>query len=408
MQPSIDPSLPFSVFMGSLSRVGLEGLYLGSGLSEEATGWDCLTHLPSGFERAVCGDDLSEWVERRRVTRAIRERLELPFELTSEIALIMGAVHVESTGTDHGTKLVIRQHDGVDVEVPSEHDTTSLRPDGVMRGMEVGDQVVAATIIYDQISAERVRGQVLAWVVGEPPIVVPDYGLGLGANLIRSWLVDMISGNVILEPLDEQASATMRRDIQRVHGSCDGDPASDPGLALELLRAIRDGFGASVIFEPWRWELDLPPEEVAAGSDDLWKTGTIPTLPPARLVKNARAAEEYAAEVMRAVGFTDARATAGGADGGIDVDSSLGVAQVKMEALATTRPTVQMLFGVATVEGKFPLFFSLAGYTAQALVWAERAGVACFEFEFDGGIKALTLNARQLLATGRTDPSQES
>jgi len=43
------------------------------------------------------------------------------------------------------------------------------------------------------------------------------------------------------------------------------------------------------------------------------------------------AAEEYAAEVMRALGFFDAQVTGSGADGGVDVRAKDAVAQVKME-----------------------------------------------------------------------------
>lgn len=98
--------------------------------------------------------------------------------------------------------------------------------------------------------------------------------------------------------------------------------------------------------------------------------------PERRLIKTFRDAENYAAEYMRHLGFADATPTPAGSDGGIDVVASDAVAQVKMEGVATGRPVVQGLFGVATIEGKSSLMFSLAGYTAQALEWADRAGVA--------------------------------
>jgi hypothetical protein len=75
------------------------------------------------------------------------------------------------------------------------------------------------------------------------------------------------------------------------------------------------------------------------------------------------------------------------------------VAQVKMEGVKTTRHMVQALYGVASLEDKRPVFFSLAGYTRQAIDWAESAGVACFEFTFDGGVEARTGHARDLRPT---------
>jgi hypothetical protein len=57
--------------------------------------------------------------------------------------------------------------------------------------------------------------------------------------------------------------------------------------------------------------------------------------------------------------------------------------------------------GVATFEGKRPLMFSLAGYTAQAREWANRASVACFEFAIDGSIEAADAAAEDLLRVAR-------
>lgn len=125
-----------------------------------------------------------------------------------------------------------------------------------------------------------------------------------------------------------------------------------------------------------------------------------PLLPVPRMLRGATAAEQYAAEVLAALGFDGARVTPPGADGGIDVTSETCIAQVKMEALATGRPAVQALYGVAAVEGKAAVFFSLAGYTARAMEWADRAGVACLQFAFDGSIEASNEAAAALLAYG--------
>lgn len=123
--------------------------------------------------------------------------------------------------------------------------------------------------------------------------------------------------------------------------------------------------------------------------------------PERRLIKTYRDAEIYAAEYMRHLGFADATPTPTGSDGGIDVDAGAAIAQVKMEGVATGRPVIQALFGVATVEGKSPLMFSLAGYTAQALEWADQAEVACFEFATDGSVVAVNTAARELQPPGQ-------
>lgn len=123
--------------------------------------------------------------------------------------------------------------------------------------------------------------------------------------------------------------------------------------------------------------------------------------PERRLIKTFADAEIYAAEYLRYLGFVDAIPTPAGSDGGIDVVSRYAIAQVKMEGIATGRPVIQALLGVATIEGKMPVAFSLAGYTTQALEWADRARVACFEFAVDGSMVAVNAIARELRPPGQ-------
>jgi hypothetical protein len=120
--------------------------------------------------------------------------------------------------------------------------------------------------------------------------------------------------------------------------------------------------------------------------------------PSARLVRTARDGELVAAEWMRYWGFADAVATPVGADAGIDVVSETAVAQVKMEAVVTARAVVQGLFGVAAAEQKTPLFFSLAGYSAQALAWGTRVGIGMFTFDLQGQPEPANDAARRLHA----------
>jgi len=118
--------------------------------------------------------------------------------------------------------------------------------------------------------------------------------------------------------------------------------------------------------------------------------------PEPRLIKTFSDAERYAAEYMRYLGYLDAAPTPGGSDGGVDVTSRDAVAQVKMEGVPTGRPVVQAICGIAAHEDKSALVFSLAGYTAQAAEWADRAGVACFEYAVDGTVQAANRAASEL------------
>jgi hypothetical protein len=119
--------------------------------------------------------------------------------------------------------------------------------------------------------------------------------------------------------------------------------------------------------------------------------------PPPRLIRTPREAELVAAEWMRYLGFHDARVTGPGADGGIDVTSAIGFAQVKMEGKPTGRPALQRLHGAAQPKGRCALFFSLRGYTSQAAEYAGQVRMALFVFNWQGEPTPRNDTARQLM-----------
>ena len=126
-----------------------------------------------------------------------------------------------------------------------------------------------------------------------------------------------------------------------------------------------------------------------------------PTKPELRLVRDFHEAEEMAAEWVRWMGWPNATRTQASGDGGIDVvgSGSKGkvVAQVKFEALPAGRPVLQALYGAGHGESATHwAFFSSAGYSAQALEWADRVGMALFRFSMDGGIEPVNPSARDL------------
>ncbi len=177
------------------------------------------------------------------------------------------------------------------------------------------------------------------------------------------------------------------------HSNGDVNPTTFGGLLMRV---------APSTMEEWEHGTALLASLLDHSSDD---TSRPLSWPEPRLVKTAAAAEGYAAEVMRAMGYHDAAVAGPGADGGIDVTSSAGVAQVKMEGITTGRPVVQAIAGIAAIENKEALLFSLAGFTAQAIEWADRAGVACFEYELDGSIepKSAKAEARMRNAPAHTN-----
>jgi hypothetical protein len=124
-----------------------------------------------------------------------------------------------------------------------------------------------------------------------------------------------------------------------------------------------------------------------------------PNYPESKLIRTPRDAEESAAEWMIYFGFSDARVTPVGPDAGIDVISSEAVVQVKMEGAPTSRPAVQQLYGVASSKGLQPFFFSLAGFTRDAISWGTEQKIALFTFDYQGKPEAVNAIAESYIAT---------
>jgi hypothetical protein len=115
-----------------------------------------------------------------------------------------------------------------------------------------------------------------------------------------------------------------------------------------------------------------------------------------RAVNTPEEAEQFCAQVMSALGLTNARVTAGGPDGGIDVESNDMVAQVKHHMTSVGRPDVQRLVGAA--EGRRCLFFSMSGYSGPALDYADGAGMILLQYSTGGDVGPVNARAGSFLA----------
>lgn len=112
--------------------------------------------------------------------------------------------------------------------------------------------------------------------------------------------------------------------------------------------------------------------------------------------------ERAAAQYLEQLGFSNVIGNTAGADGGIDVrvPGEL-VGQVKFEQSKTGRPVVMQIFGVASQAQCKATFFSYAGYTQNAIEWANSAPVALFQLRYDEHgaewmIRAVNKAAKQL------------
>lgn len=108
-------------------------------------------------------------------------------------------------------------------------------------------------------------------------------------------------------------------------------------------------------------------------------------------------AEELAVAHLQRLGFTDARRTAAGADGGLDASATGAVAQVKNHAQPVSAPDVQRLRGAAHGLSR-PVFYSRNGFTLQAVAFADRADVALFAFDAHNHVWPVNSHARLLTA----------
>lgn len=202
-------------------------------------------------------------------------------------------------------------------------------------------------------------------------LLLPDYGGADAQNFARSRALAQLASMVRFPGLGGPGSgAALESALIALHRpSAESQTSEDRGALREVaLRQLGDILTAS-----------------SAG-----------TRPAPRLINGARQAEEYAAELMESFGYANVHLTPAGADGGIDVTSEEAVAQVKMEGVPTARPVLQAIYGNASHLGKEALVFSLAGFTRQAVQWAEASGVALFQFSHDGAIVPLSSAAEDL------------
>ena len=112
-------------------------------------------------------------------------------------------------------------------------------------------------------------------------------------------------------------------------------------------------------------------------------------------------AESLVAQWMRWLGVFDAEVTKFVGDGGIDVESSKYIAQVKNYNGLVGIAAIRELAGVAAVDGRVALFFTSGTYPKNADAWAESAGIYLFQYDAkEGKLRACNSLAREALGRG--------
>lgn len=149
-------------------------------------------------------------------------------------------------------------------------------------------------------------------------------------------------------------------------------------LISAVLMAVGIGLGAKV-----EWDLSLLPEETEGEKKRATKRAAAKEarFEPANVL-SWQDAERSARDFLRHQGFTDAQLTPPGADGGVDVVSSVAIAQVKYQSRPVGAPAIVQLLGTThrkQYQGRLPMFFSSSGYTPKAITAARELGVTLYQ-----------------------------
>lgn len=103
-----------------------------------------------------------------------------------------------------------------------------------------------------------------------------------------------------------------------------------------------------------------------------------------------QAAEVFAADYLKRAGYSDARTTGRGTDGGVDVRGTGVLAQVKHHAKPVGRPDLQRLYGARGSDMHALYFFALSGFSPQAIAYAREHNIGLLKYDRFGNAAAVT------------------
>lgn len=133
---------------------------------------------------------------------------------------------------------------------------------------------------------------------------------------------------------------------------------------------------------------------------------------PPRQPRTGEEAEKYAAEHLHTLGWPDAAPSGSTAAADVDIiggrPDNVVVAQVVLTRSPTEARSVCAVRGAGyAYDARTVALFSRAGYTVDAVEWADRVRVALFEFAADGSIRTHGKHAAELVTTA-TAPAPTS
>jgi hypothetical protein len=116
--------------------------------------------------------------------------------------------------------------------------------------------------------------------------------------------------------------------------------------------------------------------------------------PAPREIPSTRAALEMARDWMRYFAFLDAGVSSGPEN---LVSSGRGLAYLESDPRGIGTQKVMETHRLATMAGKYCLVFSLGGFSAGSIRWANKNATALFEFDRHGQVKPVSDTAKALL-----------
>jgi hypothetical protein len=122
--------------------------------------------------------------------------------------------------------------------------------------------------------------------------------------------------------------------------------------------------------------------------------GSRPGPPAHRLIRDAVEAEDMAVDWLHWVGYADVHRCSTAQALGIEGRGL--VADVRFEPLPMERETLASLVAKHGQRPRLFVSFTFAGWTPEALVWAERHDIPLVRFTFAGSLHPSTESARRL------------
>jgi hypothetical protein len=116
--------------------------------------------------------------------------------------------------------------------------------------------------------------------------------------------------------------------------------------------------------------------------------------PAPRDIPSTSAALDMARDWMRYFAFLDAGVSSGPEN---LISSSRGLAYLESDPRGVGTQKVMEGHRLATMAGKYCLVFSLGGFSAGAIRWANKNATALFEFDEHGQVKPVSDTAKTLL-----------